>query len=164
MDPTLMTESSRNFQENFIFIYPWKNKCGNLQVFLDHCIRRLNCTLNDSAIKIQSLMELDYKQAWPNTIHNGGKLRIFTLKNIYFMRHLLIGKISPAYDLLPINYRWRQAGSFTPHPKIVISFRSTGAHLVLCLPEWFLPWCIVCAIMYTKLVSLCVPFFANNFV
>ena len=39
---------------------------------LYHCIRRFSCTFNDLATKLQSMMALNYKQTWLNTIHNGG--------------------------------------------------------------------------------------------
>ena len=74
-------------------------KCTSWLHKLDHCIKRFNCTLNDSATKLQHAMEHDYKQAWLITIQNGGKLsntqfsnKIFLLKTICFVRLLLIVK------------------------------------------------------------------------
>ena len=57
---------------------------------LDHCIRRFSCTFNDSATKLQSMVELNYKQAWLNTIHNGGKLRSYAVfKRTFFLENYL---------------------------------------------------------------------------
>ena len=58
---------------------------------LDHCIRRFSCTFNDSATKLQSMMELNYKQAWLNTIHNGGELRSYAVfKRDFFLEKYLL--------------------------------------------------------------------------
>ena len=53
---------------------------------LDHCIRKFSCIINNSATKPQSMMELDYKQAWLNTIQNDCKLRAYTVFKRDFFR------------------------------------------------------------------------------
>ena len=93
-DSTLLKSSHQDviLQPQFFDKTSWLHK-------LYHCIRRFNCTFNDSATKLQSMMELNYKQAWLNTIHNGGKLRSnavfkldFSLKSIYSKSLSSIGK------------------------------------------------------------------------
>ena len=88
---------------------------------LDHCIRRFSCCFNDSATKLQSKMELNYKQAWLNTIHNGHKLRShavfkrdFFLEIIHSKSNSSIGKTLHALESVPINFGCRQAGSTKP--------------------------------------------------
>ena len=73
---------------------PWLHK-------LDHCIKRFNCTLNDSATKLQHVLEHDYKRVWLNTMQNGGKLRAyaifkhnFSLENYLLHEILLIAKFT----------------------------------------------------------------------
>ena len=62
---------------------------------LYHCIRRFSCIFNDSATKLQFMMELDYKQAWLNTIHNGGKLRSCAVfKRDFFLEKIFTQRVS----------------------------------------------------------------------
>ena len=85
-DSTLVKSSHQDviLQPQFFNKTSWLHK-------LDHCVRRFSCTFNDSATKLQSMMELNYKQAWLNTIHNGGKLRSYAVfKRDFFLEKYLL--------------------------------------------------------------------------
>ena len=85
-DSTLVKSSHQDviLQPQFFNKTSWLHK-------LDHCIRRFSCTFNDSATKLQSMMELNYKQAWLNTIYNGSKLRSYAVfKRDFFLEMYLL--------------------------------------------------------------------------
>ena len=85
-DSTLVKSSYQDviLQPQFVNKTSWLHK-------LDHCIRIFSCTFNDSATKLQSMMELNYKQEWLNTIHNGGKLRSYAVfKRDFFLEKYLL--------------------------------------------------------------------------
>ena len=64
-------------------------------------------------------MELDYKQAWLKTIHDGGKLRAYTVFQRvffiekYFLQQTLVNRKKLA-RLRISSHKWKQIGSIKP--------------------------------------------------
>ena len=89
---------------------------------LSHCIRRFSCTFNNSATKLQSMMELNYKQAWLNTIHNGSKLRSYAIfkRDFFLEKYLLQESLVNRKNLTRLRISshklWVETGRFKKTP------------------------------------------------